>query len=208
MSYEETMDMKSRDMNYKKAGDLDIAEDLYNLIATEVIPETGVEVNDFWSSLEEIVSELQPRNTELLAKRDQLQSQIDEWHQANRNEKHDPEAYKKFLQEIGYLVPEGESFSITTSNADAEIAKVAGPQLVVPLDNARYVLNAVNARWGSIYDAFYSTDTISEANGCRNIKKYNPIRGERVIVRARHLLDRHFALERDTHKHVTKYFYQ
>ena len=192
-------------MNYKKAGDLDIAEDLYNLIATEVIPETGVEVNNFWSSLEEIVSELQPRNTELLARRDQLQSQIDEWHKTNRNEKHDPAAYKKFLQEIGYLVPEGENFSISTSNVDLEIAKIAGPQLVVPLDNARYVLNAVNARWGSVYDAFYSTDTISEANGCRNIKKYNPIRGERVIERARHLLDRHFALERDTHKHVTKY---
>ncbi len=205
MNYEETMDMKSKDMNYKKAGDLEIAEDLYNLIATEVIPETGVEVNDFWSSLEEIVRELQPRNTELLAKRDQLQKQIDEWHKANRNEKHDPEAYKKFLQEIGYLVPEGENFSINPSNVDAEIAEVAGPQLVVPLDNARYVLNAINARWGSVYDAFYSTDTISEANGCRKIKKYNPIRGERVIERARHLLDRHFALERDTHKHVTQY---
>jgi len=206
MSYEETMDMKSRDMNYKKMGDLNIAEDLYNLIATEVIPETGINVNDFWSSLEEIVRELQPRNTELLARRDQLQKQIDEWHQANRNEKHDPEAYKKFLQEIGYLVPEGENFSINPGNVDAEIAEVAGPQLVVPLDNARYVLNAINARWGSLYDAFYSTDTISEANGCRRIKKYNPIRGERVIVRARHLLDRHFALERDTHKHVTQYF--
>ena len=191
---------------YIKLGGLEIAQPLFELIKNDIAPETGVDNDKFWSSLEEIVRELQPRNTELLAKRDQLQKQIDEWHQANRNEKHDPEAYKKFLQEIGYLVPEGGDFSINPGNVDAEIAKVAGPQLVVPLDNARYVLNAVNARWGSLYDAFYSTDTISEANGCRKIKKYNPIRGERVIVRARHLLDRHFALERDTHKHVTKYF--
>jgi len=191
---------------YIKLGGLEIAQPLFELIKNDIAPETGVDNDKFWSSLEEIVCELQPRNTELLAKRDQLQKQIDEWHQANRNEKHDPEAYKKFLQEIGYLVPEGGDFSINPGNVDAEIAKVAGPQLVVPLDNARYVLNAVNARWGSLYDAFYSTDTISEANGCRKIKKYNPIRGERVIVRARHLLDRHFALERDTHKHVTKYF--
>jgi malate synthase len=191
---------------YIKLGGLEIAQPLFELIKNDIAPDTGVDNDKFWSSLEEIVRELQPKNTELLAKRDQLQKQIDEWHQANRNEKHDPEAYKKFLQEIGYLVPEGEDFSINPGNVDAEIAKVAGPQLVVPLDNARYVLNAVNARWGSLYDAFYSTDTISEANGCRKIKKYNPIRGERVIIRARHLLDRHFALERDTHKHVTKYF--
>lgn len=109
------------------------------------------------------------------------------------------------MQEIGYLAKQADDFQITTQNIDAEIAKVAGPQLVVPLDNARYVLNAVNARWGSLYDAFYSTDTISEANGCRRIKKYNPIRGDRVIERARHLMDRHFPLERDTHKHVTQY---
>ena len=191
---------------YIKLGGLEIAQPLFKIIKNDITPETGVDNDKFWSSLEEIVRELQPRNTELLAKRDQLQKQIDEWHQANRNEKHDPEAYKKFLQEIGYLVPEGENFSINPGNVDAEIAEVAGPQLVVPLDNARYVLNAINARWGSLYDAFYSTDTISEANGCRRIKKYNPIRGDRVIVRARHLLDRHFALERDTHKHVTQYF--
>jgi malate synthase len=205
MSDEETMEMKSRDMNYKKMGDLDIAEDLYNFIATEAIPETGVEANTFWSSLETIIQDFQPRNSKLLTKRDQLQKQIDEWHLIHRNEQHDPAAYKKFLQEIGYLVKQPDDFQITTQNVDIEIAKVAGPQLVVPLDNARYVLNAVNARWGSLYDAFYSTDTISEANGCRKIKKYNPIRGERVIERARHLMDRHFPLERDTHKHVTQY---
>ncbi|MFT5426856.1 MAG: malate synthase [Gammaproteobacteria bacterium] len=206
MSDEETMEMKTRNMNYQKLGDLDIAEDLYNFVAAEAIPETGIEATRFWSSLENIVRELTPRNTELLSKRDQLQQQIDEWHQTHRNEKHDPIAYKIFLQKIGYLVDEPDDFNISTDNVDVEIAEVAGPQLVVPLDNARYVLNAVNARWGSLYDAFYSTDTISEANGCKNIKKYNPIRGDRVIERARHLLDRHFALERDTHKHVTQYF--
>jgi len=136
-------------MNYQKLGDLDIAEDLYSFIATDVIPGSGVETNTFWSSLEEIIRDLQTKNADLLAKRDQLQKQIDEWHQSNRDQKHDAEAYKKFLQDIGYLVDEPDDFQITTTNIDAEIAKIAGPQLVVPLDNARYVLNAVNARWGS-----------------------------------------------------------
>jgi len=138
--------------------------------------------------------------------RDQLQKQIDEWHQTHRDEKHDAKAYKKFLQDIGYLVDEPDDFQITTTNVDAEIAKVAGPQLVVPLDNARYVLNATNARWGSLYDAFYATNAVSEAGGCKKIKKYNPIRGEKVIEIAREFLDRHFALERNSHKHVTRYF--
>ena len=155
MSDEETMEMKTRNMIYQKLGDLDIAEDLYNFVAAEAIPETGIETTRFWSSLENIVRELAPRNTELLSKRDQLQQQIDEWHQTHRNEKHDPVAYKKFLQKIGYLVDEPDDFKISTDNVDVEIAEVAGPQLVVPLDNARYVLNAVNARWGSLYDAFY-----------------------------------------------------
>ena len=194
MSDEETMDMKSRDMKYKKLGNLDIAEDLYNFIATEVIPETGVDVNTFWSSLENIVLELEPRNTELLSKRDHLQQQIDEWHQKHCDGKHDAKAYKKFLQDIGYLVDEPDDFQITTVNVDAEIAEVAGPQLVVPLDNARYVLNAANARWGSLYDAFYATNAVSEAGGCKKIKKYNPIRGEKVIEIAREFLDRHFAV--------------
>ena len=149
---------------------------------------------------------MQPKNSDLLARRDQLQKQIDEWHQKHCDEKHNAKAYKKFLQEIGYLVDEPDDFQITTANVDAEIAKVAGPQLVVPLDNARYVLNATNARWGSLYDAFYATNAVSEAGGCKKIKKYNPIRGEKVIEIAREFLDRHFALERNSHKHVTRYF--
>ena len=206
MSKEETMKMKSSAINYVKLGELDIAEELFDLVKNEIAPETGVDVDHFWNSLANIVKELGPRNTELLSIRDRLQEKIDAWHKEHRTQAHDPQAYKEFLKDIAYLVDEPDDFQITTTNVDTEIAKVAGPQLVVPLDNARYVLNAVNARWGSLYDAFYSTDTISEANGCRKIKKYNPIRGERVIERTRHFLDRHFALERDTHKHVTQYF--
>ncbi len=190
--------------SYIKLGELEINDDLYQLVNDKIAPDTGVEVEDFWNALADIVKELSPRNSELLKIRDELQEKIDSWHKENKP--HDPAAYKAFLQEIGYLVEPVEDFQISTENVDAEIAEVAGPQLVVPLDNARYVLNAANARWGSLYDAFYATDAISEANGCRRIKKYNPIRGERVIERARHFLDRHFALERDTHKHVTQYF--
>lgn len=193
-------------MNYKEINDLKVNSDLYDLVKNEIVPDTGVEIDDFWSSLSSIVENFAPKNAKLLAIRDEIQAKIDDWHIKHRDSDHDPVAYKAFLQEIGYLVDAPESFSITTDNVDAEIAEIAGPQLVVPLDNARYVLNAANARWGSLYDAYYSTDTITEANGCRKIKKYNPIRGERVIERCRNFLDRHFALERDTHKHVTQYF--
>ena len=191
---------------YIKLDGLEIAQPLFELVKNDISPNTGVDNEKFWSSFEEIVHDLQPKNSDLLARRDQLQKQIDEWHQTHRDEKHDAKAYKKFLQEIGYLVDEPDDFQITTANVDAEIAKVAGPQLVVPLDNARYVLNATNARWGSLYDAFYATNAVSEAGGCKKIKKYNPIRGEKVIEIAREFLDRHFALERNSHKHVTRYF--
>ena len=191
---------------YIKLDGLEIAQPLFELVKNDISPNTGIDNEKFWSSLEEIVHDLQPKNSDLLARRDQLQKQIDEWHQTHRDEKHDAKAYKKFLQDIGYLVDDPDDFQITTTNVDAEIAEVAGPQLVVPLDNARYVLNATNARWGSLYDAFYATNAISEADGCKKIKKYNPIRGERVIEIAREFLDRHFALERNTHKHVTRYF--
>jgi len=191
---------------YIKLGGLAIARPLFELVKNDISPSTGVDNEKFWSSFEEIVRDFQPKNSELLARRDQLQKKIDEWHQKHCDEKHDAKAYKKFLQDIGYLVDEPDDFKITTTNVDTEIAEVAGPQLVVPLDNARYVLNATNARWGSLYDAFYATNAISEADGCKKIKKYNPIRGERVIEIAREFLDRHFALERNTHKHVTRYF--
>ena len=192
--------------NFVTAGKLQIKKSLYELVKKEIAPKTEVTNKKFWASLENILHDYMPKNVALLKKRDSLQKQIDAWHIEHRGKKHKPAAYKKFLKEIGYLVDEVEDFKINTDNVDDEIARVPGPQLVVPLDNARYVLNAVNARWGSLYDASYSTDTISQANGCRKIKKYNPIRGDRVISRGRNLLDRHFALERDTHKHVTQYF--
>ncbi|MEX2523748.1 MAG: malate synthase G [Gammaproteobacteria bacterium] len=206
MSDEATMDMHTRKNNYLKVGDLDVAKEFHELVSKEMMPGTGVKADHFWQSLAEIIHDFAPGNTKLLKKRDKLQKQIDKWHMEQRARKHNRAAYKKFLKEIGYLAEPVGNFRINTGNVDDEIATIPGPQLVVPLDNARYVLNAVNARWGSLYDAFYSTDTISEANGCKKIKKYNPIRGDRVIERSRNFLDRHFALERDTHKHVTRYF--
>ncbi len=192
--------------DYVISGKLKVKKSLQQLVNAEMIPDSGVTADEFWSGLADLISNHAKQNAALMKKRDKLQNQIDEWHVQHRGKKHKPAAYKKFLQEIGYLAEPVADFKIATANVDDEIANIPGPQLVVPLDNARYVLNAVNARWGSLYDALYSTDTISEANGCRKIKKYNPIRGERVIERARNLLDRHFPLERDTHKHVTRYY--
>lgn len=186
-------------------GDLEIDRHLYDLVQDEIAPDTGVDVDHFWLSLADIVKELGPSNSALLQKRDELQAQIDAWHRSQRGRLHDTRAYREFLEEIGYLVPEPEDFQISTTGVDAEIASIAGPQLVVPLDNARYVLNAANARWGSLYDALYGTDVISESDGCKRIKKYNPIRGEKVIRIARNFLDRHFQLEKDTHHHVVQY---
>ena len=180
--------------NYVTAGKLHIKKSLYDLVKKEIAPKTEVTNKNFWASLEKILADFMQRNAALLKKRDALQKKIDAWHIEHRGKKHKPLAYKKFLKEIGYLVDDVEDFSINTENVDDEIALVPGPQLVVPLDNARYVLNAVNARWGSLYDASYTTDTIPQGNGCRRIKKYNPIRGDKVIERGRNLLDRHFAL--------------
>ncbi len=191
--------------NVVEIGDLEIDKRLYDLINDEIAPETGVDVEHFWTALSAIVREFGPVNSALLAKRVELQEQIDRWHLSRRGQKHDAAAYRKFLEEIGYLVPEPDDFQISTSGVDAEMATIAGPQLVVPLDNARYVLNAANARWGSLYDALYGTDVISESDGCKKIKKYNPIRGEKVIHVARDFLDRHFQLEKDTHHHVVQY---
>ncbi|MGH8475608.1 MAG: hypothetical protein ACRER2_07540, partial [Methylococcales bacterium] len=186
-------------------GDLEIDQELYDLVKDEIAPDTGVEVDHFWNSLAGIVKDLGPRNLALLATRDELQEQIDEWHRHRRGQSHDSIAYRAFLEKIGYLIPEPEDFQISTSGVDEEIGSIAGPQLVVPLDNARFVLNAANARWGSLYDALYGTDVISQSAGCKKIRKYNPIRGEKVIQIARDFLDRHFQLEKDTHHHVVQY---
>ena len=171
-----------------------INEVLYNFINNEVLPDTNISENDFWNGFVKAVNELAPINKELLKKRDVIQSKIDEWHKSNK-EKIDFSSYKNFLKEIGYLVEDQGDFKIETSNVDDEIAKIAGPQLVVPIDNARYALNAANARWGSLYNAFYGTDAISEDNGCEKTSSYNPKRGEKVIAKGREFLDQNFQLE-------------
>ncbi len=198
--------MSASKKDYIRIGGLEIARPLHDLVRDDIIPGTGVSNDRFWSALAEILNDLAPKNDALVAHRDELQKKIDKWHIQNKNQPHDAAAYKKFLQDIGYLVPEIPDFRIAACNIDHEIAEVAGPQLVVPLDNARYVLNAANARWGSLYDALYSSNAIPESDGCRKIKKYNPIRGEKVIEYARRFLDRNFPLEKDTHHHVTHYY--
>lgn len=186
-------------------GGLQIAAVLHDLVANEIAPGTGIEPDAFWVSFETIVNTLGPKNKALLAKRDELQATIDAWHKARNGQAHDAVAYKAFLQEIGYLVPEGGDFSIDTTKVDAEISTIAGPQLVVPVMNARYALNAANARWGSLYDALYGTDVISEAEGAEKGKGYNPVRGAKVVGFAAAFLDSATPLANGSHKDVTRY---
>ena len=171
------------------AGGLQVAKPLYDLIENEIAPGTGIAPDAFWTSLADIVAELGPRNRELLEWRDMLQAQIDQWHLAHRGEVIDLPAYRGFLTEIGYLEPVGPDFSVTTDHVDPEIASIAGPQLVVPVNNARYALNAANARWGSLYDALYGTDAIPEDGGAERGSSFNPLRGERVVAAANAFLD-------------------
>ena len=168
-------------------GELAIAKELYDFIVNQAIEGTGISVDDYWAKFEAVIADLMPKNKALLAKRDAIQAQIDAWHRANP--KFDFASYKAFLTEIGYLVAEGEDFSVNPQNVDDEIARIAGPQLVVPVKNARYALNAANARWGSLYDALYGNDVISEEDGADKGKGYNPTRGAKVIAYARTLLD-------------------
>ena len=167
---------------------LSVDKDLYDLVCDEIIPGTAVNPDRFWAALAGIVADLEPRNRALLNRRDELQAQLDKWHLANRE--YQLGEYRGFLEEIGYIMPDGEPFKVTVANADAEITRIAGPQLVVPVDNSRFALNAANARWGSLYDALYSTDVIPETEGCKRTRRYNPVRGRRVIDYARRFLDR------------------
>ena len=188
-----------------KKGGLEIAAELHDLVANEIAPGTGVEPDHFWTQLETILADLAPRNKALLAKRDQIQKTIDAWHLERKGAKIDLNEYKDFLKEIDYLLPEGEDFKVGTANVDEEIAHIAGPQLVVPVRNARFALNAANARWGSLYDALYGTDMISDEGGAEKGGAYNPKRGDKVIAWARDFLDQYFPLASGSHKDSTGY---
>ena len=186
-------------------GKLQVSTLLVDFINDELLPKLDIKANLFWSGFETIINDFTPRNTELLLERDVLQEKIDEWHRQNRGQGHDPEAYKKFLFEIGYLTDQNTEFEVSTANVDSEICSQAGPQLVVPVKNARFALNAANARWGSLYDALYGTDAISEEDGAERAGGYNPIRGQKVIKFSKNFLDCVCPLSNGSHQDVTLY---
>jgi malate synthase len=187
----------------ERAG-LRIAKPIYDLVNDQICPGAGIDIESFWSNFADIINKFAPKNRELLEKREDLQAQIDRWHTDNRAEFEFSE-YKKFLQDIGYLVPEGPDFSINPKNVDSEIAQQAGPQLVVPIMNARFALNAVNARWGSLYDALYGNDVIAEDSGAEKVGSYNPVRGQKVIDYGRAFLDGSVPLASRSHADAIGY---
>tara|TARA_B110000503_G_scaffold23473_1_gene36727 strand:+ start:3757 stop:5934 length:2178 start_codon:yes stop_codon:yes gene_type:complete len=186
-------------------GSLQVATVLNQLLEKDIAPGSGVTPAQFWQGLGSIVDTLGPRNRDLLQIREDLQGKIDAWHQAHPGNDYDREAYKAFLREIGYLLHEGPDFHISTTGVDEEVATLAGPQLVVPVMNARYALNAANARWGSLYDALYGTDVIPEADGAERAGAYNPVRGNNVIAYAKDFLDRHCPLTEGSHADAKAY---
>jgi len=184
-------------------GGLQVAQALYHFVNQEALPDTGVNQQQFWQAFEKMINTLAPRNRQLLDRRDELQLQLDNWHKENQ---YDFAAYKSFLSQIGYLLPQGEDFTITTTNVDPEMATMAGPQLVVPVMNSRFALNAANARWGSLYDALYGTDVISEDHGAeRKGAAYNSVRGKKVIAFGREFLDQATPLANASHSDVSRY---
>jgi malate synthase len=184
--------------------ELKVDKALYDFVNSEAIPATGIEAHEFWKGFAALVRTLAPRNAELLRKRDDLQAKIDTWHRQNAGPGFDHAKYNTLLRETGYLVTEGAPFAVSTANVDAEIAQIAGPQLVVPVSNARYALNAANARWGSLYDALYGTDAIAEQGTARG-GRYDPQRGAKVIAFARDFLDQNFALTDASHRDAVHY---
>ena len=189
---------------YINHGSLKVSKELDDLINKKVCAGIDIEPENFWKSLEKIIEEFTPRNKALLEKRQDLQKKIDEWHLANKKEI-DKTEYKNFLKEIGYLLEEADDFSIETKNVDPEIASIAGPQLVVPVMNARFALNAANARWGSLYDALYGTDVISEEDGAEKAGAYNPKRGAKVIEFSKKFLDENLPLSNGSYKDITAF---
>lgn len=181
---------------------LTISEDLKEFLENEVLEGLNISSNSFWMSFEKIINEFSPKNKNLLLKREEIQSQIDQWHLERRDTEHNQDEYKLFLENIGYIAPRSSNFSITTDNVDPEIKSIAGPQLVVPVMNARFALNAANARWGSLYDALYGTDVISEDNDAAREGGYNPVRGDKVIAFAKNFLDETIPLEEGSYKDV------
>ena len=190
---------------YIKKGSLSVSTDLESFLRSEVLPGLDLSEEHFWTSLEKIINEFSPKNKTLLGVRESMQEQIDAWHLANPGQEKNLDIYKNFLKEIGYLLEEGGDFKITTENVDPEIASIAGPQLVVPVMNARFALNAANARWGSLYDALYGTDMISEENGASRAGAYNPVRGDKVIEFAKKFLDKNFAVNNASYTDVNSF---
>jgi malate synthase len=190
-------------MDKIKKGNLTISSVLFEFINQEVIPDTDIDTEDFWKNFDLVVHELAPINIALIKKRESIQKQIDEWYLVNKGKKLNKGEYIKFLKSINYIVEEKEDFQISTQNVDREIAEIAGPQLVVPIDNARYALNAANARWGSLYDALYGTDVISDTDGASKSSSYNPNRGKKVIEYAKNFLDKIFPLNNISWKNIS-----
>jgi malate synthase len=199
-----TKSMKG-EMQYTTVGTLKVSQALHDFVEREAIPSTGVSADRFWDGLTGLIRDLGPRNAELLARRDRLQDQIDAYHRERKNKPQDLEHYEQFLREIGYILPEPADFAVATQNVDDEIARIAGPQLVVPVSNARYALNAANARWGSLYDALYGTDAIPDEEGAAKGPGFNRIRGERVVARARAFLDESTPLQQGSHADAASY---
>ncbi|MFK7902433.1 MAG: malate synthase G [Nitratireductor sp.] len=197
---------KNKTENRVSAGGLQVDKALYDFVNEKAIPNTGVSKSKFWSGFGKIVSDLASENADLLATRESLQNKIDDWYDNNQHKLHDMKAYKAFLKKIGYIVPTGKAFSVNTSKVDAEMATIAGPQLVVPVMNARYALNAANARWDSLYDALYGTDVIAQTKDTKITKEYNPARGKKAIAWGRKFLDQSAPLKDEKHSKVTRYF--
>ena len=189
---------------YKIINNLSVSESLLNFVNNELLPRTKIKKENFWKGFDKYVHELAHKNKELLEIREKLQKKIDDWHKDRRGEKFDVKKYTKFLKKIGYLKKTGPDFKIKTKNLDTEISSICGPQLVVPISNARYALNAANARWVSLYDSLYGTDVISEERGAVRGKTYNPVRGKKVIEYVRNFLDKHIPLKKESWKDLEK----